>query len=121
MIYTAEWCFISCRIFTVCAVSQWPVPVEVSLDDSDATSESILARHFWLMEDMKKPRAKKHREVKSDWNHGAGCAVASVPVWNFENFKHLIFVVRNVRRVLWASWNLFATRRLKILSFIFSS
>jgi hypothetical protein len=52
------------------------------------------------MEGIDKPHTGKYKEITNDWNYDASCTLTSLPVWDFENFKRLIFVVQNVRLVV---------------------
>jgi hypothetical protein len=38
----------------------------------------------------------KYKATANDWNYGASCTLTSLPVWDFENFKRLVFVVQSV-------------------------
>jgi hypothetical protein len=49
------------------------------------------------MEDTEKPRTVKYKEIMNDWNYDASCTLTSLPVWDVENFKRLIFVVQSVQ------------------------
>jgi hypothetical protein len=62
-----------------------------------------------------KPHTDKYRKITDDWNYDVSCTLTSLPVWDLENFKHLIFGVQNVRIGLRAFWNLLATQWLRIL------
>jgi hypothetical protein len=46
------------------------------------------------MESIEKPHVDKNKEITNNWNYDASCTVASLPVWDFENFKRLVFVVQ---------------------------
>jgi hypothetical protein len=48
------------------------------------------------MEGIEKPHVDKYMEITNNWNYDASCTVTSLPVWDFENFKRLIFVVQSV-------------------------
>jgi hypothetical protein len=48
------------------------------------------------MEGIEKPHMDKYKEITNDWNHDASCTLTSLPVWDLENFKRLIFVVQSV-------------------------
>jgi hypothetical protein len=43
-----------------------------------------------------KPHTDKYKEITNNWNYDASCTVTSLPVWDLENFKCLIFVVQSV-------------------------
>jgi hypothetical protein len=38
--------------------------------------------------------ADKCKEIKNDWNYYASCTLTSIPIWDLEHFKRLIFVAR---------------------------
>jgi hypothetical protein len=42
------------------------------------------------MEGIEKPHVDKYKELTNNWNYDASCTAASLPVWDLENFKHLI-------------------------------
>jgi hypothetical protein len=48
------------------------------------------------MEGIDKPHTGKYREITNDSNYDASYTLASLPVWDSENFKRLIFVVQSV-------------------------
>jgi hypothetical protein len=48
------------------------------------------------MEGIEKPHVDKYKEITKDWNYDTSCTVTSLPVWDLENFKRLIFVVQTV-------------------------
>jgi hypothetical protein len=50
-----------------------------------------------LMEGREKPHTNKYKEIKNHWNYDASCTLTSLPVWDLENFKRLIFVVQSVQ------------------------
>jgi hypothetical protein len=60
-----------------------------SLCLTDVWHESL-----YLMEGMEKPHTDIYKEIMNNWNYDASCVVTSLPVWDLENFKHLIFVVQ---------------------------
>jgi hypothetical protein len=49
------------------------------------------------MEGIDKPHTGKYKEITNDSNHDASCTLTSLPVWDLENFKRLIFVVQIVQ------------------------
>jgi hypothetical protein len=49
-----------------------------------------------LMEGIDKPHLGKYKEITNDSNYDANCTLTSLPVWDLENFKRLIFVVQSV-------------------------
>jgi hypothetical protein len=49
------------------------------------------------MEGIEKPHTDKNKEITNNWNYDASCTVTSLPVWNLQNFKRLIFVVQSVQ------------------------
>jgi hypothetical protein len=51
---------------------------------------------LYFMEGIEKPHTDKHKEITNDWNYVARRTLPSVPVWDFENFRRLIFVVQSV-------------------------
>jgi hypothetical protein len=48
------------------------------------------------MEGIEKPHMDKYKEITNDWNYDASYMLTSLPFWDFENFKRLIFVVQSV-------------------------
>jgi hypothetical protein len=50
-----------------------------------------------LMEGIDKPHTSKCKEITNDSNYDASCTLTSLPVWDLENFKSLIFVVQSVQ------------------------
>jgi hypothetical protein len=46
------------------------------------------------MEGIDKPHTGKYKEITNDWNYYTSCTLPSLPVWDFEIFKRLIFVVQ---------------------------
>jgi hypothetical protein len=48
------------------------------------------------MEGREKPHTGKYTEITNDWNYDASCTLTSLPVWDLENFKLLIFVAQSV-------------------------
>jgi hypothetical protein len=38
----------------------------------------------------------KYKEIINDFNYDATCTLMLLPVWDLENFEHLIFVVQSV-------------------------
>jgi hypothetical protein len=50
-----------------------------------------------IVEGIDKPHAGKYKEITNDSNYDASCTLTSLPVWDLENFKRLIFVVQTVR------------------------
>jgi hypothetical protein len=49
------------------------------------------------MEGIEKPHTDKYKEITNNWNYDASCTLTSLPVWDLENFKRLIFVVQTVQ------------------------
>jgi hypothetical protein len=49
------------------------------------------------MEGTEKPHVDKYKEITNDWNYDASCTLTSLPVWDLEHFKRLIFVVQSVQ------------------------
>jgi hypothetical protein len=49
------------------------------------------------MEGIDKPHPGKYKEITNDSNYDASCTLSSLPVWDLENFKGLIFVVQSVQ------------------------
>jgi hypothetical protein len=49
------------------------------------------------MEGIDKPRTGKYKEITNYSNYDASCTLTSLPVWDLENFKLLIFVVQIVQ------------------------
>jgi hypothetical protein len=52
------------------------------------------------MEGREKPRMVKYKAITNDWNYDASCTLTSLPVWDLENFKRLVFVVQSVPKYL---------------------
>jgi hypothetical protein len=50
------------------------------------------------MEGIEKPHTDIYKEITNNWNYDASCTITSLPVWDFENFKRLIFVVQSVQQ-----------------------
>jgi hypothetical protein len=48
------------------------------------------------MEGREKPHTDKYKEIMNDWNYNARFTLTSLPVWDFANFKRLIFVAQSV-------------------------
>jgi hypothetical protein len=46
------------------------------------------------MEGIEKPHTDKFKDITNNWNYDASCTLTSLPVWDLENFKRLIFAVR---------------------------
>jgi hypothetical protein len=53
------------------------------------------------MEGIDKPRTGNYKEITNDLNYDASCTLKSLPVWDLENFKRLIFVVQSVHLVIY--------------------
>jgi hypothetical protein len=51
------------------------------------------------MEGIEKPHTDKYKEITNNWNYDASCTVTSLPVWDSENFKRLIFVAQSVQHM----------------------
>jgi hypothetical protein len=49
------------------------------------------------MEGREKPHVVKYKAITNDWNYDASCTLTSLPVWDSENFKRLVFVVQSVQ------------------------
>jgi hypothetical protein len=49
------------------------------------------------MEGIEKPHTNEYKEITNNWNYDASCTLTSLPVWDLENFKRLIFVVQTVQ------------------------
>jgi hypothetical protein len=52
------------------------------------------------MEGIDKQHTGKYKKITNDSNYAASCTLASLPVWDLEDFKRLIFVVQSVHQVL---------------------
>jgi hypothetical protein len=52
-----------------------------------------------LMEGIDKTQTGKYKEITNDWNYDASCTLTSLPVWDLENFKRLIFIVESVQSI----------------------
>jgi hypothetical protein len=50
------------------------------------------------MEGTEKPLMYKYKEITNGWNYDASCTLTSLPVWDLENFKCLVFVVQSVHQ-----------------------
>jgi hypothetical protein len=44
-----------------------------------------------LMEGIDQPHTGKYKEITNDSNYDASCTLTSLPVWDLENYKRLIF------------------------------
>jgi hypothetical protein len=56
------------------------------------------------MEGIEKSHMDKYKEITNNWNYDASCMETSLPVWDLENFKRLIFVVQSVQGItLWTA------------------
>jgi hypothetical protein len=51
------------------------------------------------MEGRGKPHTDKYKVITNDGNYDASCMLTSLPVWDLENFRHLVFVVQSVHVV----------------------
>jgi hypothetical protein len=51
------------------------------------------------MEAIDKPHTGKYKEITNYSNYDASCTLTSLPVWDLENFKRLIFYVQSVQSV----------------------
>jgi hypothetical protein len=49
------------------------------------------------MEGIDKPHTGKYKQITNDSNYDASCKLKSLPVWDLEHFKRLIFVVQSVQ------------------------
>jgi hypothetical protein len=49
------------------------------------------------MAGIEKPHTDKDKAITNNWNYDASCTLTSLPVWDLENFKRLIFVVQTVQ------------------------
>jgi hypothetical protein len=49
------------------------------------------------MEGVEKPHTDKYKQITNDWFYIASCSLTSLPVWDLENFKRLVFVVQIVQ------------------------
>jgi hypothetical protein len=47
-------------------------------------------------EGSEKPHMVKYKAITNEWNYDASCTLTSLPVWDLENFKCLVFVVQSV-------------------------
>jgi hypothetical protein len=54
------------------------------------------------MEGIEKPHTDKYKEITNNSNYDASCTLTSLPVWDLENFKRLIFVVQSVPNFIFA-------------------
>jgi hypothetical protein len=45
----------------------------------------------------------------NDWNHDASCTLTSLPVWDLENFKRLVFVEQSVQKSVKLKKNMVVT------------
>jgi hypothetical protein len=48
------------------------------------------------VEGIGNPDTDKYKKLTNNWNYDASCTVTSLPVWDFENFKRLNFVVQSL-------------------------
>jgi hypothetical protein len=51
------------------------------------------------MEGIDKPHTGKYKEITNYSNYDVSCTLTSLPVWDLENFKRLIFVKQSVRLI----------------------
>jgi hypothetical protein len=51
------------------------------------------------MKGIEKKHTDKYKEITNDWNYDANSALTSLPVWNLENIKRLVSVVKSVHIV----------------------
>jgi hypothetical protein len=49
------------------------------------------------MEGREKPHMVKYKAITNGWNYDANCTLTSLPIWDLENFKRLVFVVQSVQ------------------------
>jgi hypothetical protein len=49
------------------------------------------------MEGIDKPHTGKYKEIMNDSNYDASCTLTSLPVWDLETFKRLIFCCAECR------------------------
>jgi hypothetical protein len=49
------------------------------------------------MEGREKPHMAKYKTITIDWNYDARCTLTSLPVWDLESVKRLVFVVQSVQ------------------------
>lgn len=49
------------------------------------------------MEARQKSHRDKYKEITNYWNYDVNCTLTSLPVWDFKNFKCLVFVTQSVR------------------------
>jgi hypothetical protein len=52
------------------------------------------------MEGRQMPHMEKYKGITNDWNYDASCTLTTLLVWDFENFKRLLFVVQSVHQTL---------------------
>jgi hypothetical protein len=52
------------------------------------------------MEGIEKPHTDKYKGITNDWNYDVSCTLTSLPVWDFDIFKRLVFVVQSVPAAL---------------------
>jgi hypothetical protein len=52
------------------------------------------------MKGIEKPHVDKYKEITNNWNYDVSCTLTSLPVWDLEHFKLLIFVVQTVHAVI---------------------
>jgi hypothetical protein len=48
------------------------------------------------MEGREKSHMDKYKVITNNWNYDASCTLTSLPVWDLENFKCLIFAAQSV-------------------------
>jgi hypothetical protein len=48
------------------------------------------------MEGIEKPHTDKYKKIMIDWDYDISCTLTSLLVWDFKNFKYLVFVVQSV-------------------------
>jgi hypothetical protein len=57
------------------------------------------------MEGIEKPHTDKYKEITNNWNYDASCTLTSLPVWDLQNFKRLVFVVLSVYIPMRGKWS----------------
>jgi hypothetical protein len=51
-----------------------------------------------LMKGIDKPHTGKYKEITNDSKYDASCTLTSLPNWELDSFKRLIFVVQSVQQ-----------------------
>jgi hypothetical protein len=67
-----------------------------STNQADILVSMFNRRLAWIIVVNERYREKPHMDkykITNDWNYDASCMLTSLPVWESDNFKRLVFVV----------------------------